>query len=91
MNNMFYNEERGIINWDDVVDIIIESQNEQSYLKNEILKAILFGSADMPIDQYMELVYAYGATLRQKDLYGRKLFTRMVLLIDEHKIAKTSF
>ena len=56
---MFYNEERGIINWDDVVDIIIESQNEQSYLKNEILEEYAQGKS------IRELSVKYGYTERR--------------------------
>lgn len=74
--------QRGLINLDDVIDIISESPNEQIYYENEILKVILFGRPDLPVCQYKKLVYEYGMTLRQKDLHGRRLFIRMVSLLE---------
>ena len=76
----------GLINIDDVIDIIRESPNEQIYYENEILKIILFGRPDLPVCQYKKLVYEYGMTLRQKDLHGRRLFVRMVSLLESQRV-----
>ena len=76
----------GLINIDDVIDIIRESPNEQIYYENEILKVILFGRPDLSVCQYKKLVYEYGMTLRQKDLHGRRLFVRMVSLLESQRV-----
>lgn len=75
------NDREYLINLEDVIDIIRESPDEQIYYNNEILRKILFSRMFMSMEQYRGLVYDYGMTLRQKDICGRKLFVRMVLLI----------
>ncbi len=78
--------QRGLINLEDVIDIINESPNEQIYYENEILRIIFFGRPDLSVCQYKKLVYEYGMTLRQKDLQGRRLFVRMVSLLERQQV-----
>ena len=68
------------------MDILAEVSNVQKYLEKEALKILLFGNPDLTVWQCRQLVFKYGETLNQKDLQGRKLFVRMVMLLDSRDV-----
>ena len=88
MYSTVFREQRGLINYEDIIDILAEVSNVQKYLENEALKILLFGNPDLTVGQCRQLVFKYGETLNQKDLQGRKLFVRMVMLLDSRDVIK---
>lgn len=82
MNNLLVEQGEKIISVESVLDILTGGPTDEVYYGNNILKIIFSDYSVLTSEQYKDLIYEYGTTLRQNDLLGRKLFVRMVSLLN---------
>ena len=80
------NEQKGLINLDDIVDILREVGNIHNYLENAALRILLFGNPELNFYQCRLLVLKYGESLSQDDLHGRMVFIRMIQLLEANTV-----
>lgn len=85
MGRIYY-EQKGLINLDDIVDILREVGNIHNYLENAALRILLFGNPELNFYQCRLLVLKYGESLSQDDLHGRMVFMRMIQLLEANTV-----
>ena len=85
MGRIYY-EQKGLINLDDIVDILREVGNIHNYLENAALRILLFGNPELNFYQCRLLVLKSGESLSQDDLHGRMVFIRMIQLLEANTV-----
>lgn len=85
MRRMYY-EQKGLINLDDIVDILIEERNIHNYLENAALRILLFGNPELNFYQCRLLAFKYAESLSQDDLHGRMVFIRMIQMLEANTL-----